>query len=395
MISFDEAAAIIAEAARPLGEETIPLMQAHRRVLARPVVAKISAPACDVSTMDGYAVREADLRAAPARLRILGESWPGTGFADAVELGECVRIFTGAPVPPGADHVVIQEAVRRDGAEALFESWGDGPRYSRAAGSDFRAGDTLLEDGTLLEARQLVAAAAADMGDVEVWRRPDITMLCTGDELSPPGTAAGRAGSVPESLSVGIAALVETWGGRFTGSVLLGDDLPRMEAEAGRALDSTDLIVVTGGASVGERDFAKRMFEPHGLKLLFSKVAMKPGKPVWFGRAGGTLVLGLPGNPTSAMVTARLLLAPSLAGLSGLHLSVAHRWRKMPLADATGAVGERETFARGTMEGDCVRLAANQDSGAQRALAQSDLLVRLPAGGPGRGAGEMVDVLDF
>jgi molybdopterin molybdotransferase len=175
----------------------------------------------------------------------------------------------------------------------------------------------------------------------------------------------------------------------------IGDQLAVMEHAAGRALEEADLIVVTGGASVGDRDFAKAMFEPHGLHLIFSKVAIKPGKPVWFGRAKGKLVLGLPGNPTSALVTARLFLGPLLSGLAGRDPAVALAWRHVPLAHAIGPVGDRETFARARLESAEVSIAANQDSGGQRTLADCNLLVRLPAGSDGAEAGTLVGALDF
>jgi molybdopterin molybdotransferase len=188
-------------------------------------------------------------------------------------------------------------------------------------------------------------------------------------------------------------ALAEMWGGRSLASRRLADDLPAMERAAGEALEVADLIVVTGGASVGEKDFAKAMFAPHGLEPIFSKVAIKPGKPVWLGRAGGRLVLGLPGNPTSAMVTARLLLAPLVAGLAGR--AGALLWRLLPLGEPLPACGDRETFHRARrLETGAIPLA-NQDSGAQRALAEADVLLRSRPHDPPRSAGQEIEALDF
>jgi molybdopterin molybdotransferase len=380
----------VEEVARPIGRETVPLARASGRVLAAPVVAKVDSPPADASAMDGYAVREADL---PGSLRIIGESFPGSGFEGALKPGTCVRIFTGAPVPEGADRVVIQEVAVREG-DLVAIADGPGPsRHIRAGGSDFRAGDVLLEAGRPLDPRALVAAAAADAADVETWRRPAVLVLATGDELAPPGEARGRRGAIPESLSLGVAALAEQWGGRSLGSRLLADELPALERAAGEALDEADLVVVTGGASVGEKDFAKAMFEAHGLDLIFSRVAMKPGKPVWLGRAGGTLVLGLPGNPTSAMVTARLLLAPLVAGLAGRTGSL--DWRSLALAGPLPACGDRETFHRARRIERGAAPLSNQDSGAQKALAQADLLLRSRPNDPPRSAGHEMEVLDF
>ena len=389
MISFDEAAAIVAQVARPAGTETVKLDEAAGRVLASDVIARIDSPRRDVSAMDGYAVRDAEL---PARLRVVGESFAGQTELPQVGAGECARIFTGAALPPGTDRVVIQEVVRREGEWATFEQPPGPARHVRKQGSDFRSGDRLLGAGTLLNPRALVAAAAADSGTVEVWRRPTFIVLGTGDELAEPGTARDRLAAIPESVSFGVAALGEQWGGACVGRSRLPDDPIQLEAAARDALGKADLVVVTGGASVGEKDFAKSMFGA-GLELLFSKVAIKPGKPVWLGRAGGKLVLGLPGNPTSAMVTARLFLAPLIAGTSGLEPSL--RWKAAKLAAPLPACGDRETFLRARWSDDLVEPLGFQDSGAQLALAQADVLIRQCPNTPAVAAGDDVPILDF
>jgi len=390
MISFDEAIRRLSEVARPLGSESVPLGEADGRVLAAPVAARIDSPRSDSSAMDGYAVREADL---PGPLRLIGESFAGAGYDGTLEAGTCVRIFTGAPVPDGADRIVIQEIAVRDGDSVTLVEPPGPARYIRPRSSDFRAGDALLEAGRRLDPRALVAAAAADVAEVETWRRPAVLVLATGDELTLPGQAVGRPGTIPESVSPGVTALAVAWGGRSLGSRLLADDLPVLERSAGEALELADLVVVTGGASVGEKDHAKAMFAPHGLDLLFSKVAMKPGKPVWLGRARDTLVLGLPGNPTSAMVTARLLLAPLVAGLAGRGGALA--WRGLPLAAPLPACGDRETFHRARLTEAGAVPVANQDSGAQKALAEADLLLRSQPHDPARPAGDDIEALDF
>lgn len=395
MISFDEAVALVGKAAVPLAKETVPLAEAGGRVLAAPVAARIDAPRSDVSAMDGYAVRDADLAALPVSLRVVGESFPGRGFGGAIEAGECVRIFTGAPVPHGADRIVIQENVRRDAAGATIEAPPGTARHIRKRGLDFRTGDRLLEAGRRLDPRAMVAAAGADVGELAVWRRPIVAILGTGDELADPGTARENAEAIPESVSLGVAALAASWGAAAQRAVRLRDELGPMKQAAAEALEQADLVVVTGGASVGEKDFARRMFEDAGLALIFSKVAIKPGKPVWLGRAGGRLVMGLPGNPTSAMVTGRLLLAPLLAGLSGLDPASALRWRPTPLAAPIGACGDRETFVRGRWNDGAVVPLPNQDSSAQKTLADADLLIRRRVDAPSAAAGELVESLDF
>ncbi|GAA4033870.1 molybdopterin molybdotransferase MoeA [Sphingomonas rosea] len=395
MISFDAAFALLAGAARPLGSETVPLAEAAGRILVEPVHAMVDAPFADLSSMDGYAVREADLAALPAALPVAGESAAGGGPVASLPPGAAMRIFTGAPVPAGADRVVMQEQVRREGDRALFDERPGAARFIRVAGSDFRTGDLLLAAGTRLDPRNLVAAAAGDVGEVTVGRRPRVGLIATGDELAEPGRARAARGQIPDSISVALAALVAEAGGLVAGQRRLRDDPAALREGAAAALAEANLVVVTGGASVGERDYAKTMFAEIGLDLIFSKVAIKPGKPVWLGRVGHRLVLGLPGNPTSALVTARLFLLPLLRGLSGGEPRDALRWRMAPLGRALEATGPRETFARAVLEDGAVKLLGQQDSGAQLALAQAELLIRLAPGTAPVPAGTMVPVLDF
>ena len=395
MISFDEAVALVSATGGLLGTGEVPLRSANRRVLAAPVTAMVSSPPADVSAMDGYAVRESEIAELPAALPVAGESFAGKAFDGVMPPSACGRIFTGAAVPQGADRVVVQEAVRREGNLAHFEQPLSPARHIRRRGSDFEAGEVLLEAGTLLTPQALVAAAGADVERLTVARRPRIRLLSTGDELVEPGRAREVPGSIPESVSFGVAAMAEDWGGTFLGATRLPDDLTRMEAAAAEALERADLVVVTGGASVGEKDFAKTMFAPAGLELIFSKVSIKPGKPVWLGRARGTLVLGLPGNPTSALVTARLFLAPLLCRLTGRDPREALAWRTLPLGEELGPTGDRETFSRGHAEGGAVHLFGHQDSSAQKVLAAATLLVRRPPGSEPVPSGTGVQVLDF
>jgi molybdopterin molybdotransferase len=388
VISFDEALTLIAGVAKPLGRETIPLAIAHGRILAAPAVAQIDAPPRDVSAMDGYAVRGADL---PGRLPVVGVAYPGDP-TPTLAPGTCIRIFTGGPVPAGADRVVIQEDVSREGDVAIFAQ-PDGGSHIRRRGADFARDAVLVEAGRRLDPRALVAAAGGDLGEVDVWRAPRIAIFGTGDELVAPGTARGMAGAIPESVSLGVAALAQEHGGAIVMTRRLRDDLPLLEQAAAEALAAADLVVVTGGASVGEKDYAKAMFAPAGLELIFPKVAIKPGKPVWLGRAGGKLVMGLPGNPTSAMVTARLLLAPLIDGLSGK--APALPWQRARLAGPLDPCGERESFVRAVWDGDAVRPADYQDSGSQKTLADADLLIRRRAGAAAAEVGEMVEIIDL
>lgn len=395
MISFDEAVELVRTVALPLGVESVALEAAGARVLASPIVARIESPRADVSAMDGYAVRDADLADLPARLTVAGESFAGTGWNGELKVAECARIFTGAPVPQGADRVVMQENVRREGDVAVIEDDPGKAFHIRSRGGDFAKGDELVAVARSLDPRAIVAAAAADLAQVDVYLRPWVRVLCTGDELAEPGTAARANDFIPESVSFGVAALAREWGAEFLGRMRLRDDLDSMKAAASSAVVDADLVIVTGGASVGERDFAKAMFERTGLELIFSKVAIKPGKPVWLGRTGNTLVMGLPGNPTSALVTARLLLTPLLAGMTGRNCDAALRWRRMALAASLKECGARETFHRARRNGEEAEILSNQDSSAQKALAEADLLVRQRANSPALKAGDLVEVLDF
>jgi molybdopterin molybdotransferase len=393
MISFDEAIALIASAADPLGTERVGIGEAAGRVLAQPVVAAIDSPRADVSAMDGYAVRRTDLGPYPVGLKLVGESLPGAGWAGTVEAGQCVRIFTGAPLPTGTDRIVIQERVRRDGDKISIDGDPGPATWVRPRGKDFCAAGEILRAGRLLDPTALIAAAGADVAEVEVFERPRVVVLSNGDELVEPGEARKSALAVPDSASPGVAALADQWGAQIVSRTRLPDDLEQMRAAASAVFASADLVVVIGGASVGERDFAKAMFSHQGLGLLFDKISIRPGKPAWLGRAGRKLVLGLPGNPTSALVTGRLLLAPLLTAMQGRQIDQALSWEPARLATPIPACDQRETFHRAHLAGDQVSLVGFQESHAQKALADADVLVRQRAHSPAFVTGDTVQVL--
>ncbi len=395
MISYDQASALVMSLAQPLGRETVRLDRADGRVLAAAIVARRATPCADVSAMDGYAVRDDDLTDAPVRLTVVGEAYAGQAFEGALTPQACVRIFTGAAAPAGTDRVVIQEEVAREGPLALFAQPPSGPRNLRLAGSDFKAGDVLVEAGVRLNAQRLVAVAAADQARVSVVARPRVLIIGTGDELDEPGRPSRIRPGIPESVTFGVAALARAWGGKVVDRWRVGDELPALETAARSAVGLADIVVVTGGASVGERDFAKTMFAPLDLDLVFSKVAIKPGKPVWLGRVHRALIVGLPGNPTSALVTARLFLAPLIAGLAGLDPTQAAGWRLEALTAPLGPCGDRETFVRGRRTQGGVEPVGDQDASAQKALAMSDVLIRRRPGATAASVGTRVETLDF
>jgi molybdopterin molybdotransferase len=396
MATVDEALALVtAAAASTCLIERVRLEDAGGRVLAAPIIARRCAPACDVSAMDGYAVRDADLAADWTSLRVLGQSFAGCGYEGSLEPGTAVRAFTGAPTPQGADRVVVQEDVRRVGDRVFVPRAGAGKRHIRLAGSDFRAGDVLVEAGVVITPQRLVAVAAADLAEVEVLVRPRVLVVATGDELRSPGEGRSAPGSIPESVSFGVAELARNYGAEVTIQRRLPDDLSRLQAAANGLTEAADVVVVIGGASVGERDYSRAMFEPAGLRTLFSKVAMRPGKPVWFGQAGGAHVVGLPGNPSAALVTARLFLAPLIAGLAGRGARSALTWRRRPLADVLEATGPWECFVGARLDGGAVRPFANRDSSSQKTLADVEVLVRRGADEVAVHAGDFVETLDF
>lgn len=379
LIGLDEALAIVARVARSLPADSVSVDASAGRVLAVPVVAALESPRADVSMMDGFAVRGAAARVGAA-FEVIGTSAAGKRFAGAVEAGQAVRVFTGAALPQGADRVVIQENVAAAGDRMTIVQAPGAAGFVRKRGSDFASGETVVAAGTRLTPGALVAAAGAGASAVEVARRPRVVTIATGDELRPVGASLDNPDHIIDSIAPGLAAMLAAMGAEVIGHHLLGDDLPALEAAAAEAVAQADLVVITGGASVGARDHAKAMFAPLGMELLFSKVAIKPGKPVWLGRVGATLVMGLPGNPGSALVTARLLLAPLVAGLLGQKIPAPLQWIDLPLAAPIPATSDRETFLRATLIDAKLVPVANQESGAQRALGEATWLIRCPAG---------------
>lgn len=395
MIGFDEACRRIVQTPLRRRVEALALEAAHGRILAAPLVASCSAPATAVSAMDGYGVRDQDLAHGPARLRVVGRIFAGDAPPSApLEPGCCVRIFTGAPAPAGVDRVVLQEEAVVEGELVLLPA-PSGRRHIRPAGCDFRAGDALLNAGARLTPQAMVAAAAADTGQVSVFAQPRVAIISTGDELAEPGLAAMRPGAIPDSVSFGVAGLVRAWGGFVISRRRAADRMADLVTAARDAVAQSDIVVVTGGASVGERDHAKAMFEPLGLELVFGKVAIKPGKPVWLGRVGDVLVVGLPGNPSAAMTTARLFLAPLLAAAAGGSTAEAWRWRTAVVTSPLDACGDRECFHRGQSNVEGVRPLSSQDSSSQNSLAAADLLIRRRPGARALIAGELAEVLAF
>lgn len=395
MVPFDDAIERLCAVAIPLGYERVAFDEAANRVLANDLMARSDTPAFDVSAMDGYGVRERDLATLPQVLPLIGESFAGSAPMHGLHQQGCVRIFTGAPVPSGIDRVIIQEQVTRDGDNVHFSHVLGTGRNIRKQGSDFKAGDVLLAKGTLLNWRALTTAAAADHSHLDVFCRPKIVILATGDELAPPGQAHEQTGRIPESISFGLKAFAGQHGANVLRSERLADEPDKLSDAASRALNDADLVVVTGGASVGEKDYARTMFGAEPLDYIFPKVAIKPGKPVWLARRRGKLILGVPGNPGSALVIARLFLAPLLTGMTGRNPRAALKFNKLKSRDALRQCGDRDTFSRAYREDGFAVLCYTQDSSAQAVLARANILIRRRAHAESVPAGADIDVIEF
>ncbi|MGE0827999.1 MAG: molybdopterin molybdotransferase MoeA, partial [Hyphomonadaceae bacterium] len=342
MLSVEEARAAMLHAFRaPANAERAALDDALGSTLAEPIFAPRDQPPFDVSAMDGYALRGAET---PARLRILGESAAGRPFDAPLPVGAAVRISTGARVPDGADSVLIQE-------DAIVEGeWLDTPlvrprAHVRPRAGDFAKGETLLSTGQRLDAGTLTLAAAAGRAALLVAAKPRIAILASGDEIRAPGAPIGDA-QIYESASFGVAALARAWGADVERRGIVADDEGTLSAAAAVALSACDLLVVIGGASVGPHDHGRAALQALGFSLHVEKVSVRPGKPTWFATGPGGAVLGLPGNPASALVCARLFLAPLIVKALGGAAEAACTLKSAPLAHALPANGPREHYVR-------------------------------------------------
>ncbi len=378
----------------PLPAEWVHLAAAEGRVLARDLVATRDQPPQAVSAMDGYAVRAADLAAGRARLRLIGAAPAGGHFAGELRPGETVRIFTGGPLPAGADAVALQENARAEGDRVELEGALEPGTYVRPAGLDFRQGEVGLAAGTRLSARHLGLAAALNHAWIPVRRRPRVALLATGDELVMPGQPLGPS-QIVSSNTPALAAMVRVWGGEALDLGIARDD-PKALAEIAADLAGVDLVVTLGGASVGERDLIRAVLGEHGLELDFWQIAMRPGKPLLFGRIRGVPLLGLPGNPVSAGVCAVLFVRAILCRCLGLD----PRPPEVPavLGRALPPNDRREEYLRaswrwredGQLE---VFPAERQDSSMLAVFARADCLVRRPAFAPAMPQGTRVSAL--
>ncbi|MAQ84935.1 MAG: molybdopterin molybdenumtransferase MoeA [Maritimibacter sp.] len=388
MITVDEALAELFALVTVAKTETVPLDCAAGRVLATAVTALRDQPPFPASAMDGYAVKADEVRPG-ATFRVVGESAAGHGYDGNVGAGEAVRIFTGAPVPEGADRVVIQEDTARDGDTIVLRDDLDPQVYVRPAGGDFRAG-SVVQAPRRLGPQDVALLAAMNIADVPVRRRPVVALIATGDELVMPGETPSRD-QIIASNSFGLKAMLDAAGAEARLLPIARDNLPSLRTAFTLAADA-DLIVTIGGASVGDHDLVAPAAEEMGLDRSFYKVAMRPGKPLMAGHMGGSTLIGLPGNPVSSMVCGQVFLLPVLRAMLGLGTGPAPRLQR-PLDADIGQNGPREHYMRAKLSAGGIAPYDRQDSSLLTVLAAADaLLVRPPHDGPRR-AGEMVDYI--
>jgi molybdopterin molybdotransferase len=394
LLTVAEALSRVTRGLEPLEPERVPLEQARGRVLAEDIAAHLTQPPFDASAMDGYAVRAQDVRRVPADLAVAGESSAGTRFKGRLAAGQAVRIFTGAPLPAGADSIVIQENTTRDGPTVtVLEPVREG-RFVRRQGLDFEAGEVLLGAGTRVGAREVSLAASMNHAAVPVRRRPVVAILPTGDELVMPGQTP-RDDQIIASNNFGLAAIVEHGGGTARDLGIAGDRKDVLAAAIARARDA-DVLVTIGGASVGDHDLVHAALLDAGMQPGFWRIAMRPGKPLMFGRMGRVRVLGLPGNPVSSFVCAYLFLMPLLAALTGR--TGTDDGQRARLAIDVPANDARQDYLRAALSrSDDGSLLATpfleQDSSMMRMLARADCLLVRPPNDPARPAGHPVTVL--
>ncbi len=393
MISVAEARRRILSSIGTVGSEQISLSAAAGRTLAADVAARLTQPAHAVSAMDGYAVRAVDVATAPVELRVIGTAPAGKPFAGRVGAGEAVRILTGALLPHGADTIIIQEDTRATGDRVTVTEAAAKGRYVRRAGLDFRAGETLLRAGTVLTPRDIGLAAAMNVPWLPVRRKPRVAVLATGDEIVQPGEPLGD-GQIVSSNAWALSAFIAANGGEPINIGIAPDNRATLGQMAVSA-QGADLLLTSGGASVGEHDLVQSALGDVGLELDFWRIAMRPGKPLMFGRLRGAPVLGLPGNPVSSLVCSILFVGPILAAFLG-RPDPEPATTRARLGVDLGENDRREDYLRASLSpGEPLTAVpfATQDSSMLATLAKADCLVIRPPLAPAIKAGSAVEII--
>ncbi|MEI9916177.1 MAG: gephyrin-like molybdotransferase Glp [Methylovirgula sp.] len=398
LLPVAEARARVLAGVGPRGTERVPLAAALGRTLSEPLLARRTQPPFRASAMDGFALKAVDLESLPATLKLIGESAAGHGFTDALNRGETVRIFTGAPVPNGADTVLIQEDATLDGDTVTATRTVVEGRHIREIGIDFADGEVLLPVGTRLGPIDLALAAASGHAEVAVARKPRVAILATGDELVQPGEAAS-VDQIVASNSFAVAAFVQQAGGEAIDLGIAGDDFAAIEAAVLAARQAeADVLVTLGGASVGKHDLVRSALTNEGMELGFWRIAMRPGKPLIHGRLGDMLILGLPGNPASSIVCALLFLIPLLRALNGDPRAADDPSEPAILGAPVAPNGPREDYLRAKLNRstDGLPIATPhdvQDSSLLRVFAHSQCLLVRPPDTPAAAAGDVCRVI--
>jgi len=374
LIAVSDALERVLSKAALLPPEMVPLAAAHGRVLASDLKALRTQPPEDVSAMDGYAVRAADIAAVPVDLRVIGEVAAGRPFPGRVGPGHAARIFTGGVIPSGADTIAVQENAECEGDRVRILKPTPAGKHIRRAGLDFKTGDVLLSRGRLLTGRDVTLAAATNHPAIPVTRRAKVAVFATGDELVMPGSSPGP-GQIVYSNGYAVAALAQSEGADVIDLGIVADRVDDTIAAIRRAREAgADVLVTTGGASVGEYDLVQKAFAAEGLSLSFWKVALRPGRPLMHGLLGGMHVLGLPGNPVSAFVCAFLFLVPLLRRLAG-RADLLPQAESALLGGDLPANDERADYLRATLAGGTATPLPVQDSSLMQALAKAECLI--------------------
>ena len=395
MISVSEARDYIINAARTLPAEEVQVQDCAGRIAAEDITALRTQPPFDASAMDGYAVRSEDAVKGKT-LTVIGEAPAGKEFEELVGPGQAVRIFTGGIIPDGADHVIIQEDVERDGETiAIFDDQNP-PRHIRRSGIDFHFGDSLYERGTKLGALHASVMASAGIETVQVHRKPRVAIFSNGDELTEIGAPAKR-GSIISSTPAALAAWLTEWGAEAEYLGIARDNFKSLNFKVDRGR-KFDVVVPLGGASVGDYDLVKQAFEKNGYAPIFSKIAVKPGKPTWFGRLEKALVLGLPGNPASGLVCAQLFLRPLIEAMAGLSPNIDVPTCKAVLTEPMGGNGPRALYSRAFAQmSEDARLTVTpfprQDSSLLTPFAKANAFIAQAPDGQALEAGDLCDVM--
>ena len=388
MITVDQALADLFALVSVAEAETVPLRAANGRVLVQSVTATRDQPPFAASAMDGYAVSGASISAGK-KFAVIGEAAAGHRWDGTVGPDQAVRIFTGAPLPAGTDHVIIQENVTRDGDVITLDSNPNDQPYVRPAGADFKQGDQITAP-RVLGPSDIALFAAMNAPNVQVKRQPVVAIIATGDELVQPGEPP-KTDQIIASNSYGLAALVENLGAQARVLPIARDNTASLELAFDLAADA-DLIVTIGGASVGDHDLVGQVAQAKGMNRAFYKVAMRPGKPLMAGRMGNAAMIGLPGNPVSAMVCGHIFLAPVIRKMRGLGQTATPRERAT-LAHAIAANGPREHYMRASIDASGVTVFERQDSALLTVLADANCLAVRPAGDASRARGDDIEII--